>query len=205
MRRRSFLVASGALVAAGAAAGLAWLLGRERRTPLAEATPETVSATPLPEAMIPPESVPLLLAVADAIVPRYGEHPAASEMDLLPNLERWVRGAPGRLERYQSSWSSFESEIRDHVPFADGRPDPEALTLLLEQWYEAYRRQSQRGAAANLFEQIRRDVLRVYYSSPAGWASLGYTGPVKRSHPMGEAHAHPPHARSLRRLTTHPS
>ncbi len=173
MRRRSFLIAGAAIVAAAVAAVLSRLHRRE------------VPAT-APASIFPARTQPVLFAVADAIVPRWGVHPAASEIDLVPRLERWVRAAPRRRRFYQREWESFEAGIRRRVPFAGDRPEPEALVTLFEGWYDDFRTQADPDTHVRLFEQLRRDVLRVYYASPAGWASVGYAGPVHRTHPMGD-------------------
>ena len=76
--------------------------------------------------------------------------------------------------------------IRERVAFVDGRPEPEALHGLLTEWHDGYREQRRPGANVRLFEQFRSDVLTIYYASPAGRASVGYAGPVHRSHPVRE-------------------
>jgi hypothetical protein len=182
VKRRSFLIAGAALVATAAGAGLSRLF--RRREPAEP--PEPVSATP--SSIFSAQTRPVLLAVADVIVPRYGEHPAASEIDLIPRLERWVNDSAIRLRVYRKLWPGFAAEIRRRVPFSGDRPETEALIPLFEDWYEAYRTPANRDVNAHFFEQLRRDVLRLYYASPAGWASVGYTGPVMRTHPMGDHH-----------------
>jgi hypothetical protein len=181
MRRRSFLIAAAAIVAAAVVATLSRLLRRE----VPAQAPEP--ARPAPASIFPARTQPVLFAVADVIVPRYGEHPAASEIDLVPQLERWVRAAPRRRRFYQREWENFEARIRRSVPFAGDRPEPEALIPLFEGWYDDFRTQADPDTHVRLFEQLRRDVLRVYYASPAGWASVGYAGPVMRAHPRGES------------------
>ena len=183
MRRRSFLIAAAAIVAVAVGAVLSRLL--RRQVPAQAHGP----ARPAPASIFPARTQPVLFAVADAIVPRYGEHPAASEIDLVPRLERWVRAAPRRRRFYQREWESFEAEIRRRVPFAGDRPEPEALIPLFEGWYHDFRTQADPDTHVRLFEQLRRDVLRVYYASPAGWASVGYAGPVHRTHPLGDDRA----------------
>ena len=178
VKRRRFLVAVAALVAG---AGLAWLFGGRRSKRASE------PALAAPDSLFPPATRPVLFAFADAIVPRHGGHPAASEVDLVPHLERWARADARRRRFYQREWERFAVEIRRRVAFVGGRPEPEALVALLEHWYAAYRTEERPDTHARFFEQLRRDVLRVYYASPAGWASVGYAGPVHRTHPMGES------------------
>jgi hypothetical protein len=181
MRRRTFLWAVAVL---GAAAAVAWrlrLLGRRPTTP-------PVAEAPAPSALIGPDHQAVFFAVADVIVPRWGEHPAASETDLLPRLEKLGRLYPSRAETLRDNWPAFEQILRQRVPFHDGLPDAVALTALFEIWYAEYRSGAEPGPVREYFELLRMDVLRVYYSSPAGWASVGYTGPVYRTYPL-EAHA----------------
>jgi hypothetical protein len=119
----------------------------------------------------------MLLAVADAIVPRFEGHPAASEIDLLPRLERCIEASPDGAEFYRRNWSRFERDLRQRVPFPDGPPAPEALHATLEQWHREYVSQHAPSPAARYFEGLRRNVLLAYYTSPDGWASVGYAGP----------------------------
>ena len=75
----------------------------------------------------------------------------------------------------------FEREIRQRVPFDAGRPDPEALHDVLAQWHRDYATESDPSLPASYFEGLRRNVLLAYYTSPAGWALVGYPGPVHTS------------------------
>ena len=168
MKRRGFLIAAFAGAAAGAWSIARFLAGRAEPPPL-----------PPPDPVFAPGSEPFLLAVADAVVPRVGDAPAASEIDLIPRLEHWVTSSPSRRRSYRRAWPRFEWRIRARTMGDGDRPDPEALTALLEQWYRDYR-EGRAHASARFFEQLRRDTLRVYYASPAGWISLGYMGPVQR-------------------------
>ena len=180
MRRRTFLV-GGLLVANGAALGL-WRWLRRSVPSLPEHAQELAPAS-APKRLLAPESEILLLAVADVVVPADGDAPAASGIDFVPALERWVRTSPERERIYTAWWPVFERALRARVPLRSGRPEPEALEQALDTWHREYR---VAGASipARFFEQLRRDILRVYYASPAGWASVGYRGPVHRSHPL---------------------
>jgi hypothetical protein len=137
-------------------------------------------APPAPELSFASGSEPFLLAVADAVVPRVGEYPAASEIDFLPRLQRWVESSPYRRRMYQRGWPRFEQQIRARIATRGDGPDPEALAGLLERWHRDYR-EGRAEPPARFFEQLRRDTLRVYYASPAGWISLGYTGRPQRA------------------------
>jgi hypothetical protein len=166
VKRRSFLLGGLAVAAAVGAAAIARLLGG-REAPLA------------PDRLFAGDSEVLLLAVADAVVPRVGEHRAASEIDFIPRLEGWVKSSPHRRGLYERGWPRFERQIRARTAPRGDRPDPELLAALLERWHRDYR-EGRGDKSARFFEQLRRDTLRAYYSSPVAWASLGYTGPVQR-------------------------
>jgi hypothetical protein len=161
----------------GAGALLRWGRGR------GDAGPATRVGRP-PHASLPEGSEALLLAAADVLVPRHGVHPAASEIDFLPRLDRWVASSPQRARSYREMWPAFEREVRARSGAA--LPDPKELQVLFGRWHEAYRK-DRPSDAARFFEQLRRDVLRVYYSSPQGWASLGYAGRVVRAQPSADA------------------
>jgi hypothetical protein len=154
---------------------------------------QTAQRAPEPDeradsSIFPATSQPLLIAIADAIVPGDGEHPAASEIDIVPRLELWVRSTPGRLHLYRREWRLFEAGLRLRLSFARDRTNSEVLIPLFEQWLEAFRTQPAPDGPVRFFEELRRDVLRVYYASPAGWASLGYAGPAYGTHPIRGNH-----------------
>ena len=180
--RRRFMIAMGAVIAVGA--GL-WRLLDARTSP----KPDVAKQSPIENAARPPvgttgfsyDSPPLLLAVVDAIVPRFGAHPAASEIDLLPRLDRCLAASPEGPDVFRRHWPSFEREIRQRVPFRAGRPDPDVLHDVLEQWHHDYATESNPSLPASYFEGLRRYVLLAYYTSPAGWASVGYSGPAHAS------------------------
>jgi hypothetical protein len=172
-------VASAAFLAAATAAGLWRLWGRKKAT-----TPAPSGA---PAGIVPLRSQVLFFAVADAVVPRWGGHPSASEIDLVPRLERRVKGLPRREAFYRRNWPYLERDLRRRVRFEADRPDPVELAGLLEEWFAEFRSEMVPSAAAHMFEVLRRDVLMVYYTSPAGRGAVGYDGPVRRTHPRGEA------------------
>lgn len=176
MRRRAFLL-GGVAVALAGSGGLVLMRGRGRAPAASTAEPAS------PEPVFPPEDGPLLLAIADVIVPREGDLPAASEIGILPRLERWARLSPSRLRTYQEGWPRLRKRLED-VGAVDPSDLPEKPFRML---YRRYRFASRPPREAFFFEQLRRDVLRLYYSSPEGWASVSYTGPVRRPHPLGDA------------------
>jgi len=199
LRRRTFLL--GGAAAVFGAGGLLAIRRRRHRGQLDGAdfdpprsadadfadprleTPRTraPASEPGPEPLFPARDWPLLLALADAIVPRDGERPAASEIDLLPQLERWARDSASRLQIYELGWPRLRALLERAGEAGPSGPSMRTLRAL----HRHYRFDEQPPREAAFFEQFRRDVLRVYYASPVGWASVAYTGPVHRSNPLG--------------------
>jgi hypothetical protein len=190
LRRRAFLI-GGAAVALVGAGGLLSIRSRRRgahtdnlhsdNAQTDSAPAEAPVTEPNPEPLFPPEDWPLLLAIADAIVPREGDLPAASEIDLLPKLESWVRASAGRLRIYEKGWPQFRALLERKGEAGASGPSRRTLGRL----HVRYRFGARPPRGAAFFEQLRRDVLRLYYASPAGWASVSYTGSVHRPHPLG--------------------
>ena len=179
--RRALLI--GAAFTLGGIAKL-WPVSPGQVAPL-EPEPERLSPATLPTSrFFAPTAIPLVLAVADAIVPRYGEHPAASEIDLLPRLDECIDVSSEGGDFYLKYWRRFEAELLATVPSANGRPEPAALSARCESWYEEYYREDAPSLASNYLEGLRRSVLLAYYTLPAGWASVGYAGPAHLRHPM---------------------
>jgi hypothetical protein len=177
------------LLLAGVAALAALVAFLTRRWTLPEAE-VAMPALPEPESpaarLIPARDQELLLRVADVIVPGDGDSPSARGIDLLPRLERWVASAPGRRDLYTSVWPQFAGRVRALVG-----PEPAAADLerLCWSWFRAYRDGSA-DEVGRFFEQLRRDVLRVYWASPTGWAAVGYGGPAHGPVAVHSAHSH---------------
>ena len=180
MKRRLFLVGS---AAAALLAGGGWFWERlfARRKSVETHVPLD---PPEAEPVFPAADRALLIALIDQIVPRDGDAPAASEIGLLPRLEDWARQRESRLAIYRKGWPRLRAYLEKERS-EGGEIDFEGRSL--HDLYMRYRRSRRSGPAAHCFEQFRRDVLRLYYSSPEGWASVAYTGPVRRSHPDGPA------------------
>ncbi len=119
MRRRDFLWGAAAIV--GAVVGGALLRWGRRRG-------KATRAGRTSHASLPEGSEALLLVAADVLVPRAGDHPAASEIDLLPRLDRWVASSPLRARSYREMWPAFEREVRARSGAA--LPDPKELQVL---------------------------------------------------------------------------
>ena len=178
--RRRILVAMSVLLAAGVAGIWGLMNPRSRREhEEVELSSAKEAARPSFEStLFPPDSIPLLLAVAEVIVPRFGSHSGAGEPELLPRLDRCLVASPEGGEVFRRHWPRFAQEIRKRVPFSAGRPDPEMLHEVLAQWHRDYATQNDPSLPASYFEGLRRNVLLAYYTSPTGWSSVGYSGPA---------------------------
>jgi hypothetical protein len=139
--------------------------------------------------LFPAASRLLLGHFADVIVPEWNGHPPASVGDFLGRFEALAAATPGRVDSYRRLFERFARQVDARAPLLPGPPDPLALGALFEAWQHEWRTQPKPSFAAQFFEMLRRDVLRTYYSSPAGWKSVGYAGPVHRAAPDAGHHA----------------
>lgn len=193
MTRRRLLLALAA-VAASCSALFAWLArrgmgDREPHSSASEGALPEPAQQPEGEFVFAPDTLATLFVIADAIVPRFGDSPAASEIDLVPRLERLIRGSPAALKTYRERWPLLAKDIQEKVPLVDGRPDQTELARRLRIYHRRFRRTPLGGKFGNAFEQLRRDVLRVYYASPQGQAFVGYLGPHHGPMPKPETRA----------------
>jgi hypothetical protein len=131
----------------------------------------------------------LLTQLADVIVPEWNGHPAAGSDDFVARFEALARATPGRADAYGRFFGRFVKAVHARVPLLSEPPDPLALGALFDAWHGEWRAQAKPPFEARFFEMLRRDVLRTYYSSPAGWRAVGYAGPVHRAAPAGGSHA----------------
>jgi hypothetical protein len=189
--RRGFLVGLSALIATGASYlrwGSSTDRGESRETLNSTRAPRNTPTSGRDERTGDSESAGFfaeadhiaLFALADVIVPRDGEAPAASEIGLLPLLEEWIRSDSARRFTYSALWPELARAV--HPPEAHSTPlSLEQLEERCGVWHADYRARGARASsAAQIFEQLRRDVLRVYYSTEAGHNVLGYSGPAMR-------------------------
>ncbi len=119
---------------------------------------------------------------AAVIVPAWNGQPAAGGGDFAERFEALARATPDRVDAYRSYFERFVGEVDARVPPREP-PDEVALTALFERWHEEWRREAEPTFAAQFFELLRRDVLRAYYGSAAGWRALGFHGPAHRPPP----------------------
>jgi hypothetical protein len=184
VRRRTFLL-GGAVVVVGGAGGFLSIRGW-RRSPESEDAADAVALDEVaPAPLFSPEDRDLLLTIADIIVPRDGDLPAASEIDILPKLERWARSSESRLTIYETGWPRLRALLEKKGEIGGAGPSDRTLRRLHLQ----YRFKRRPRGESVFFEQLRRDVLRLYYASPEGWKAVSYTGPVHRRNPLDEERA----------------
>ena len=204
MKRRAFLYGLGA----ASLAGFVWRWLGTRAGPVepssdvaesprpaeqprpAEEPTETAASTSVridtEDAFFSMEDHETLLAFANVIVPPYEGRPGAGEIDLVPRLESLIHASQEHLEFYEAGWPILKAALTK-MGFRPGPMGFEKLNRRLIRWGRIFRRRGgrHRKKAIMYSEQLRRDVLLAYYSSPEGWASLGYEGPVHLSQPPG--------------------
>ncbi len=187
MNRRYFLL-MGLIVAAGTStAGLLHWLGLrpaessstpENDSPEKQVADETATSAEAP--LFPEEDHVYLLAMADIIVPREGDLPSASDIDIIARLEELAHSSESRLRVYRKGWPKLRILLR-LVKFKDDKLDSEVLEQRMRKWSNNFRTKRRvPRKAIPFFELMRRDILALYYSTPSGWSSVGYTGPIHR-------------------------
>ena len=177
LRRRSFL----ATLLLGLAA---FIGGAPGRWLAAWAEPAATAG----ETLFSSSSSRLLAQFADVIVPEWNGQPAASAGDFVARFEALARQTPGREDTYQRSFKRFAAAVGSRVPLSPAPLDSEALHALFDAWHREWRTRPNPSFDAQFFEMLRRDVMRTYYASPAGWKAVGFSGPVHRATPDGRPH-----------------
>jgi hypothetical protein len=183
LRRRGFLctLLLGLAALVGGAPGR-WLAARAE-----PAQPAETGAAEGP--LLSPASRRRLAEFADVIVPEWNGHPAAGTDEFVVRFEALARATPDRVDGYRRFFERFARAVDARVPPLPGPPDPLALAALFEAWHHEWRTEAKPSFAAQFFEMLRRDVLRTYYASPAGWKAAGYGGPAHRATPDAAPHA----------------
>jgi hypothetical protein len=194
VNRRYFLL-TGLLVAAGTSTAglLRWLKLRpveSSSTPENDAPEKQEATAPKPKTptspdapVFPEEDHIYLLSIADVIVPREGDLPAASEIDIIARLEVLAHSSKSRLRLYRNDWPKLR-KLLNKVPMEEGKLDKGGLERRMQGWLRNYREKERVfRKSISFLEVLRRDILMTYYSTPAGWAAVGYTGPIHRMNP----------------------
>jgi Gluconate 2-dehydrogenase subunit 3 len=138
----------------------------------------------------------LVSALADILVPREGEHPSASEVDVTDAIDEWV-SAP--YPSFQSDrveilsglvWLDEESARRFNRRFVEASAQQQR-EIIDDIAYEKAESQLQYAYIARVFDGIRSLVVIAYFSSPGGTRDIGYQGnvPIAGDYPGPSADA----------------
>jgi len=134
----------------------------------------------------------LVTVLADVIVPADEFGPAASAVGVTDFIDEWVSAPYEQQQKEQKiirqglAWLDTTAQQRFGRSFA-ACADPERTTLL----DDIVRDGTDLHKAGIAFFRLFRDrVAGAYYSTPEGWAAIGYTGNV----PMAEFPGPPPEA-----------
>lgn len=132
---------------------------------------------PWPRVLSPAE-LRAATALADTILPADAPHPAASAVGVPDFIDEWVSApyetqqADQKTVRDGLAWFDATARARHGRDFAD-LPEAERSALLDAVCAEG---SPERKAGFNFYQKIRSLVLGGYYSTPAGWADIGYVG-----------------------------
>jgi hypothetical protein len=146
-----------------------------------------------PDLIIPPKSpwpktltteqLTLVAVLADIIVPREGNVPSASELNVPEVVDEWV-SAP--YERQQGdrdiilhgiTWINDESILRFQQPFIEIAQQKQ-LAIIDDIAYQNATLTQQFKQPANAFSQLRKLILAAFFCTPEGTKDLGYQGNV---------------------------
>ncbi len=125
----------------------------------------------------------LTSVIADILVPREGDNPSASEVNVTDVIDEWV-SAP--YSRFQSdrveiltglAWLDEESMRRFGGNFvaASGQ---QQLKIIDDIAYEKASSDPEFSRMARVFDGLRRLVMTAYFSSPEGTRDIGYQGNI---------------------------
>ena len=123
----------------------------------------------------------LTSAIADILVPRDGDNPSASEVNVTDVIDEWV-SAP--YPRFQSdrieilsglAWLDEECTQRFDSNFVAASPDQQ-LEIVDDIAFEEARSNPEFARMAGVFDGLRKLVVTAYFSSPEGTMDMGYQG-----------------------------
>jgi len=125
----------------------------------------------------------LTSVIADILVPREGDNPSASEVNVTDVIDEWV-SAP--YPRFQSdrvgilsglAWLNEEATQRFGKNFVAASTGQQ-LEVIDDIAYEEAGSNEEFARMASVFDGLRRLVMSAYFSSPEGTRDLGYQGNV---------------------------
>jgi len=139
-------------------------------------------STPWPLTMTA-EQRELTSLIADTLVPREGDHPSASEVNVTDVVDEWV-SAPyptfqsDRLKILSGlAWLDDESMQRFDRKFVAASAE-QHLEIIDDIAWEEAESDPRFARMAGVFDGLRRLVMSAYFSSPEGTRDIGYQGNV---------------------------
>ncbi|WP_448213572.1 gluconate 2-dehydrogenase subunit 3 family protein [Colwellia sp. MEBiC06753] len=162
--------------------------------PNLELTPITASGYGTdPNLIIPPSSpwpltltpaqLTLVAILSDIIVPRDGEVPSATEVDVPAVIDEWVSAPYSGQQRDRSTilhalaWIDDEAKLRFKKVFAKLQAKQQ-LAIVDDIAYRNEQTPAQFQQIAKAFARFRGLVLAAFFCSPAGMKDIGYMGNV---------------------------
>ena len=125
----------------------------------------------------------LTSVIADILVPREGDNPSASEVNVTDVIDEWV-SAP--YPRFQSdrvkilsglAWLDEESMRRFDSIFV-AASTAQRLEIIDDIAYKEAKSNKEYARMAGVFDGLRRLVMSAYFSSPEGTKDMGYLGNI---------------------------
>ena len=121
-------------------------------------------------------------ALADVILPADDLGPAASELKLVDFIDEWVSAPyPKQVSDREAivpglKWIDEESQKRFQKNFADLSVDQQ--TTICDDIVAEKPATPELAKAAGFFQRFTNVATGAYYSTPEGWAAIGYVGNV---------------------------
>lgn len=162
-----------------------------------------------PNLIIPPKSpwpltmtaaqLTLLAIVADILIPRDGQVPAASEVNVPAVVDEWISAPYERQQRDRPiilaalAWLDDEATMRYQAIFAKLTP-AQRLSIIDDIAYDNEQTPQQFKRIAKAFSHLRGLVVAAFFATPEGTKDIGYVGnvPIAGDYPgpTAEAYAH---------------
>lgn len=141
----------------------------------------------------------LLAIVADILIPRDGEVPSASEVNVPTVVDEWISAPYSRQQQDRPvilaalAWLDDEAEQRFQTKFASLKP-AQRLAIIDDIAYDNAQTAAQFKRIANAFSHLRGLVVAAFFCTPQGTKDIGYVGnvPIAGDYPgpTAEAFAH---------------
>lgn len=162
-----------------------------------------------PNLLMPPKSpwpltmtaaqLTLLAIVADILIPRDGQAPAASQVNVPAVVDEWISAPYERQQRDRPiilnalAWLDDEATMRYQAVFAKLTP-AQRLTIIDDIAFDNAQTKPQFQRIAKAFSHLRGLVVAAYFCTPEGIKDIGYVGnvPIAGDYPgpTPEAYAH---------------